>query len=220
VDFILLNFDMRKMKMIRVFIVDDHPMVIEGMQAMLMAEQGIELCGHAMSAASCKGFLLNNSADVILLDINLPDENGIDLCRYIKKLNPSPRILGISNFDSGSFISQMMDSGADGYVLKNVAKDELIHAINMIYDGKRYLSIDANQKLKAENKRKEQLPVLTVREKEVLHWIAQGLTNSQIADKLFVSVSTIDSHRKNLLTKLKVNNTASLLKAATENYLL
>ncbi len=208
------------MKQVRVFIVDDHPMVIEGLQTMLITEPGIEFAGYAMSAASCKGFFINQHADVVLLDINLPDESGIELCSYLKKLLPGPKILGISNFDSGTFISQMMDRGADGYVLKNVPKEELLKAISTVNAGRKYLSTDAHQKLKAENKRKEQAPVLTVREQEVLYWIAQGLTNAQIADKLFVSVSTIDSHRKNLLAKLKVNNTASLLKSATENQLL
>jgi DNA-binding NarL/FixJ family response regulator len=208
------------MKKVSVFIVDDHPMVIEGMQAMLKAESKIEFIGYAMSANSCKGFFISHTADVVLLDIGLPDESGIDLCKYLKKLSPAPKILGISNLDSGSFISQMMASGADGYVLKNVPKDELFKAIFTVNEGKSYLSTDAYQKLKAENKRKEQAPILTEREKEVLYWIAQGLTNAQIAEKLFVSVSTIDSHRKNLLAKLKVNNTASLLKSASENLLL
>ncbi len=208
------------MKQVRVFIVDDHPMVIEGMQAMLKAEPGIEFAGIAMSANSCKAFFINHSADVVLLDINLPDESGIELCGYLKKLIPAPKVLGISNYDSGTFISQMMNKGADGYVLKNLPKNELVKAIFTVHSGNKYLSGDVSLKLKAENKRKEQAPVLTEREKEVLYWIAQGLTNAHIADKLFVSVSTIDSHRKNLLAKLKVNNTASLLKSASENQLL
>ena len=219
ITYILSNFTL-EMKKVRVFIVDDHPMVIEGMQAMLKAEPEIEFIGYAMSANSCKGFFIKHNADVVLLDINLPDGSGIDLCGYLKKLSHPPKILGISNFDSGTFISQMMDQGADGYVLKNVPKEELLKAISTVLIGKKYLSTDAHQKLKTENERKQQAPLITGREKEVLYWIAQGMTNSQIADKLFVSVSTIDSHRKNLLSKLKVNNTASLLKSATENQLL
>lgn len=208
------------MKPVRVFIVDDHPMVIEGLQAMLKAEPKFELLGWAMSAASCKGFFVSHTADVVLLDINLPDESGIHLCSYLKKLSSAPKVLAISNFDSGTFISEMMSHGADGYILKNVAKDELTRAILTVYDGKNYLSPEANEKLTAEIHRREQLPMLTVREKEVLQWIAQGLTNAQIAEKLFVSVSTIDSHRKSLLAKLHANNTASLLKTASENFLL
>jgi DNA-binding NarL/FixJ family response regulator len=209
-----------EMKKATVFIVDDHPMVIEGMQAMLNAEPEIEFVGYAMSANSCKGFFIKHNADVVLLDINLPDGSGIDLCGYLKKLPHAPKILGISNFDSGTFIGQMMDQGADGYVLKNVPKEELLKAIFTVLTGKKYLSSDAHQKLKAESERRQQAPLITGREREVLYWIAQGMTNSQIADKLFVSVSTIDSHRKNLLSKLKVNNTASLLKSASENQLL
>ncbi len=187
---------------------------------MLLAEPDIEFVGYAMTAASCKGFFVSQTADVVLLDINLPDSSGIELCSYLKENLLAPKILGISNFDSGTFISNMMDNGADGYVLKNVPKDELLKAIFAVHEGKKYLSADVYQKLKAENKRKAQAPIITEREKEVLYWIAQGLTNAQIAEKLFVSVSTIDTHRKNLLSKLKVNNTASLLKSATENLLL
>ncbi|MBS1491230.1 MAG: response regulator transcription factor [Bacteroidetes bacterium] len=208
------------MKPIRVFIVDDHPMVIEGLQNMLRADAAFELVGHAMSASSCKGFFVSQFADVVLLDINLPDESGIQLCKYLKNLLPCPHILAISSFDSGTFISDMMNHGADGYVMKNVSKEELTKAIFAITQGRHYLSHDANEKLKAEKNRREQMPVLTVREKEVLQLIASGLTNAQIAEKLFVSVSTIDSHRKNLLAKLHANNTASLLKTASENFLL
>jgi len=208
------------MKPIRVFIVDDHPMVIEGMQTMLKSDPAFELSGYAMTAASCKGYFVSQTADVVLLDINLPDESGIHLCTYLKKLYPAPKILAISNFDSGTFVNQMISHGASGYVLKNVSKEELTKAIVAVHQGKTYLSSDANEKLKAEKQRQEQMPILTIREKEVLQWIAQGLTNAQIAEKLFVSVSTIDSHRKNLLAKLHANNTASLLKSASENLLL
>ena len=208
------------MNPIRVFIVDDHPMVIEGMQTMLKSEPAFEISGYAMSASSCKGFFISHTADVVLLDINLPDESGIHLCEYLKKISPPPKILAISNLDGGTFITEMMSRGADGYVLKNVGKDELMKAITTVCQGKLYLSADANEKLKAEKQRREQLPILTLREKEVLQLIAQGLTNTQIAEKLFVSVSTIDSHRKHLLAKLHVNNTASLLKTASENFLL
>ncbi|MBS1487046.1 MAG: response regulator transcription factor [Bacteroidetes bacterium] len=208
------------MNPIRVFIVDDHPMVIEGMQTMLKSEPAFEISGYAMSASSCKGFFISHTADVVLLDINLPDESGIHLCEYLKKISPPPKILAISNLDGGTFITEMMSRGADGYVLKNVGKDELMKAITTVCQGKLYLSADANEKLKAEKQRREQMPILTLREKEVLQLIAQGLTNTQIAEKLFVSVSTIDSHRKHLLAKLHVNNTASLLKTASENFLL
>jgi DNA-binding NarL/FixJ family response regulator len=205
------------MKEIRVFVVDDHPMVIEGLKTMLSDQPGIELAGYAMTAASCRGFFMNHSADVALLDINLPDQSGIDLCAELKKEFPAIKILGISNFEQGSFIERMMEKGASGYVLKNASRAELVNAIQTVYAGKKYFSPQADHQLKQEVHRKEHAPILTTREKEVLKFIAEGFTNPQIAEKLFVSPSTIDSHRKNLLSKLEAFNTASMLKAATEH---
>ena len=195
-------------------------MMAEGIATLLAGESEFELLGQANTGGEAIEKVLETRPDVVLLDINLPDESGIHLCEYLKKISPPPKILAISNLDGGTFITEMMSRGADGYVLKNVGKDELMKAITTVCQGKLYLSADANEKLKAEKQRREQMPILTLREKEVLQLIAQGLTNTQIAEKLFVSVSTIDSHRKHLLAKLHVNNTASLLKTASENFLL
>ena len=104
---------------IRVFIVDDHPLVQEGIRSLLLQERDIDLCGYAMTAASCLGFFVNNTADVILMDIELPDMNGIDLCREIKTKYPGIMVLGLSTFSQGSYITKMMENGASGYVFKN-----------------------------------------------------------------------------------------------------
>lgn len=207
-------------KLIRVFIVDDHPMVIEGMSSMLQREPSLEIAGHAMNAASCLGFFINNLADVVLMDINLPDKSGIDLCKELKDKIPDLKILGISNFDQGSYVREMMNQGGSGYVLKNVSKEELLTAIHSVYNGKQYLSPDAGQAMRKETERQKELPLITKREKEVLVLIAEGFTNPAIADRLFVSTSTVDSHRKSLLAKLQVKNTAALIRFALENRLI
>lgn len=196
----------------RVFIVDDHYMVIEGIRSLLQNEKGIEWMGHAMNADSCMAFLRQQQPDVILMDINLPDKSGIDLCKDVKAKYPGIFIIGLSTFNQQSFIQRMMDNGASGYVLKNATQEELMDAIMTVLKGKTFLSEEASLALrKTESAGK---PVLTRREKEVLELIAEGLTNGEIAEKLFVSVTTVDTHRKNLLAKFEAKNTAELVKLA------
>ena len=202
---------------ISVFIVDDHYMVIEGIRSLLHDEKNIVWKGHAMNAASCLAFLRNDQPDVILMDINLPDKNGIDLCKEVKELYPSVFIIGLSTFNQRSFITKMMDNGASGYVLKNATQDELMEAINIVVSGKLFFSFDVSQTLK---KAPEEAVVLTRREVEVLELIAEGLTNNEIAAKLFISSTTVDTHRKNLLTKFGVKNTASLIRMAVQMQLI
>ncbi len=207
-------------KKIKVFIVDDHPMVIEGMMSMLQNENDVDLVGHAMNAASCLGYFLHHSADVVLMDINLPDKNGIELCHELKQRKPDVAILAISSFNQGSYVKQMIEKGASGYVFKNVSKEELLLAVTKVASGQQYLNFEANFAMREEKKRTESLPVLTKREKEVLQMVAEGFTNPEIAEKLFVSQSTVDSHRKSVMTKLQVKNTAALLKFCVEHSLI
>ncbi len=196
---------------IQVFIVDDHYLVIEGLRSLLSGEADIECCGHAMNGASCRAFLQKNQPDVILLDINLPDSSGIELCQEITQSHPEISILGLSSHDQYSFIKKMMESGAKGYVLKNVGESDLKQAIRAVSIGNNWVSAEAARVLRTPQ---NQQPIITRREKEVLELIAQGLTNGEISEKLFVSVTTVDSHRKNLLLKLAANNTASLISQA------
>lgn len=197
-----------------VFIVDDHYMVIEGIRSLLQHERSIEWTGHASNAASCLAFLKQQQPDVILMDINLPDKSGIDLCREVKEKYPSVFIIGLSTFNQQSFIQKMMENGASGYVLKNATQEELVEAIATVLKGKTYLSEEVSQVL-LKNIATE-VPVLTRREKEVLVLIAEGMTNNEIAKKLFIAVTTVDTHRKNLLAKFEVKNTASLMKMAVQ----
>ena len=195
----------------KTFIVDDHYMVIEGIRSLLQNEKSIEWMGHAMNAASCLAFLNKQLPDVILMDINLPDISGIDLCKEVKTKYPSVFIIGLSTFNQQSFIQKMMDNGASGYVLKNATQEELTSAIETVMKGKTYLSEEASNTLRKDNGASI---VLTRREKEVLELIADGMTNAEIAQKLFISVTTVDTHRKNLLAKFETKNTAALIKIA------
>lgn len=202
------------------FIVDDHYMVIEGIQSLLSNDPEIEFTGHASTAVSCLSYLDRHEPDVILLDISLPDMSGIDLCKEIKKSHPAVLILGLSTFNQHSFIEKMLENGASGYVLKNATKQELSLAIKNVSAGKRYLSYDVAMTLRDQHEAESHMPVLTRREKEILKLIADGFTNPDIAEKLFISITTVETHRKNLLAKFHVKNTASLIKTAAENRLL
>jgi DNA-binding NarL/FixJ family response regulator len=207
--------------MIRVFIVDDHPVVIEGIHSLLQHEKDIEWAGQAMNAPSCLGYFVNNTADVVLMDISMPGMDGIALCADLKEKYPGIFILGLSTFNQGLYIKKMMENGASGYILKNSSKEELIRAIHTVSHGGIFFSGEAGEALKEYQRTPaEELPVLTAREKEVLGLIAEGYTNPQIAEKIFLSSFTVDSHRKNLLAKLNVKNTASLIKLAVERKLI
>ncbi len=203
---------------IQLFIVDDHYMVIEGIHSILKEEKKIDWMGHASNAASCLAFLKKQTPDVILMDINLPDKNGIDLCKEVKELYPSIFIIGLSTFNQQSFIQKMMDHGASGYVLKNATGEEIMEAIEMVMKGKTFLSEEVSQTLR--KNAEANIPILTRREKEVLELIAEGMTNAEIASKLFISTTTVDTHRKNLLAKFDARNTAALVKFAMLNKLI
>jgi DNA-binding NarL/FixJ family response regulator len=196
----------------KVFIIDDHYMVVEGIRSLLQNEKDIEWMGHASNAASCLAFLQQQLPDIILMDINLPDISGIDLCKEVRLKYPSAFIIGLSTFNQQSFIQKMMDNGASGYVLKNATQEELMEAIATVASGKIFLSDEAALSLRKNND--TEAPILTRREKEVIELIAEGMTNNEIAQKLFISVSTVDTHRKNLLLKLNAKNTAELVKLA------
>jgi DNA-binding NarL/FixJ family response regulator len=196
----------------KVFIVDDHFLVIEGIKAMLYDEPGIDVLGHAHNADACLTFLQHHLPDVVLMDINLPDVSGIDLCKKVIEKYPSVYIIGLSSYSQLSFITKMLSNGAAGYLLKNATKQEILLAINTVMQGKQYLSMDASEMMK--NATAEATPVLTRREKEVLILIADGLTNAEMAEQLCISATTVDTHRKHLLEKFDAKNTAILIKRA------
>jgi len=207
--------------MIRVFITDDHPLVLEGLRSLLSNEKEIELAGYAVNGQSCIDYFTNNSADVILMDIGLPDMSGIDLCETIKAKHPEVMVLALSSYNEGHYINAMMEKGASGYVIKNADKEELLQAIYEVNKGRTYLCFEAGHAARKEsNNAKKLLPPLTRREKEVLQLIAEGYTNPEIAEKLFVSSATVDTHRKSLLAKLNVKNTALLIRFAMEHKLV
>jgi DNA-binding NarL/FixJ family response regulator len=154
------------------------------------------------------------------MDINLPDMSGVDLCGLVKTRYKHIMVLGLSTFNQGIYMNKLMENGASGYLLKNITRQELIDGIRTANNGGIYFSFEAGKIYKNTLEKQHGQPVLTRREKEIVRLIAEGLTNAQISRRLFISVDTVDTHRKNLYTKLNVNNTALLIRYAIENGLI
>ncbi len=203
------------MEKINILIVDDHPMVLEGMTSLLSKISYLHIAGIATNAFEAIDVIKNRAVEVAIVDINLPDINGIELTKKIRTEYPAIKILAMSTFKERSYISQMIQNGASGYLVKSASKEEIEEAILAAYEGKLYLSMDINT-VDVNTQLNTQLPAISTREKEVLGLIADGLTNQQIAAQLFISSHTVESHRKNLLIKFEANNTATLIKMAVK----
>jgi DNA-binding NarL/FixJ family response regulator len=196
-------------------IVDDHPMVQEGLVSLLSNHKRIGQISTADCGKNALQLLSRENIDLVFLDINLPDTNGIDLCYKITKEYENTKVVAVSSFNNKSFFKKIIDNGGKGYLLKNSTSDEIVHAVDQILDGKIYFSIDV------EKEQKKDKILLTRREIDILEQITEGLSNQQIADKLFISVHTVNTHRKTILAKFEANNTVMLLKKAREmGYLL
>jgi len=210
--------------MIKVFIVDDHKMVIEGFKLLLQNEKNIEVVGYEYSGDDALERIPTVQPDVVLLDINMPGTNGIDTCAKLIKLNPELRIIAITMHKESSLIKMMLSKGAKGYVLKNADKEELVNAITTVYAGKIYLDDTANEivinTITNTNKKQKSsdalFPKLSRREKEVLNLILEEYTTQEIADKLFISFGTVETHRRNMLIKTGTRNTAGLVRIVLE----
>jgi DNA-binding NarL/FixJ family response regulator len=203
--------------MTNVFIVDDHQLVIEGITSILQKEKDIKVAGYATNATACINYFKTNTADVILMDINLPDISGLDLCKAIKSDYPGVAIIALSTLNQGSYITQIIENGASGYLLKNANKEEILEAIATVQNGKTFFSFEAGKIFRATTEKMNGLAVLSKREKEILKLIGEGFTNIEISKQLFISIDTVDTHRKNLYTKLNVKNTALLIRYAIEH---
>ena len=201
-------------KPIRVIVVDDHPIVLQGFEYILQDAEQIELVGKFSDAGSMLNYLQNNGVDVVLLDINLPDSNGIDECSRIKELHEDTIVIAISNINEYSIIQRMLNAGASGYFLKNASADEVISGIHLAVEGEVAFSNGIENVLRSH--RTVDLPIITRREKEVLSLLASGLSSVEIGEKIFISPLTVESHRRNLLQKFKSSNVAALIHKATE----
>ena len=195
-------------------------MVLAGLRALLAPLPGLEVVATAATAAEAYAAAASHRPDVVLLDINLPDQSGLDVCRRLVDEYPVLKILALTTLNEKSYVTRMMAQGAAGYVLKNASPEELAEAIARVRAGKKYFSDEVQELLLQPEPVAAAVPLLTRREKEILLLIAQGLTSQEMADRLFLSALTVETHRRNLLAKFDVNNTAALMRRAAQHQLL
>ena len=212
--------------MIQLLIADDHRVLRDGIRAMISGHKEIVVVGEASNGIEVLDLLEKVNVDLVLLDISMPHMDGVETCKKINKLYPLVNVLALTMYDEGALISNMVKYGAKGYILKNTGKEKLIQAIKTVYNGGTYFSekvkdtlIMSMSPLKKTNT-SYFLPKLTNREKEIVNLIANEFTTAEIAEKLFISEKTVETHRKNLLQKLNVRNTAGLVRIAVEKGLL
>jgi DNA-binding NarL/FixJ family response regulator len=199
-------------------IADDHLLVINGLREMLRKYDHVRIVFQATNGADLLDQLTRVKPDVLLLDIQMPDRNGMDLCKEISQNYPGVKVIALTNFEGSFYVKQMMRNGAVGYLLKNIDSKTLITAIETVADNKPYIQDEIRNNMLNEvlsgKKRTSQGISLTKRENEILALIAQEFSNQQIADKLFISLRTVQAHRINITQKLGVHNTAGLVKEA------
>lgn len=208
-------------------IVDDHSIVLQGLELMLRDAPKLSLTGLYQNGDQLLSALQQGEAiNTVLMDIHMPDINGVELCKMVKRDYPSVAVIGLSMVSEMSLVRLMIKNGASGYLHKNAGKEEVLKALEKVRRGKRYFSEEINDMLiegtsRGEKAvRKSPFPRLSRREKEVLGLIVDEHTTQEIADKLFISFGTVETHRRNILSKLGARNTAGLVRIALEYKLL
>ena len=192
-------------------------MLVDGLEKIINESGVARVIGTAAGAREGKQMLADGRADVLLLDIHLPDGSGLDLCVHIRATWPEVRILALSSYSEYATVSAMLANGADGYILKNALSEEVLQGIQSVAGGRKFVCEEVDLLLK----RQENTAVkLTRKERELLRLICEGYTSAEIAKEMYFGVETINSYRKNLLFKLNVRNTASLVKMAIEERLI
>lgn len=212
------------MNRIPVALVDDHEVVINGLKAMFGNFSEIEVLFSANNATTLFEQLQERQPAVILLDIQLPEMNGIDICKQLRRQYPQIKVVAFSSFDDTHYIKQIIRNGASGYLLKNADQQTILTAIKTVLNGEEYIDesikkILIQESISGQRRSLFEIP-LTKREKEILQLIAGGLSNQEIADKLFISLRTVETHRFNLTQKLDVKNAAGLVKEAIKRGLV
>lgn len=198
---------------IRVLLVDDHPIMLEGIRLVLAPFSYIEVVGAVGDAAGALVAAHTTRPHVVLLDLILPDADGIDVCQQLLAEQPALRIVALTNLKERRYLMRLREVGAVGYILKDILPEELAAALVKVHAGKVFFS-DEMQELLAQAIDIPTTPLLTRREKEVLSLIAEGLTSHEISNELHISHLTVETHRRNLLSKFESNNTATLIKHA------
>lgn len=217
------------MEKIKIFLVDDHQIVRDGIKALLKADNNIEIIGEASNGKELYEILEQRKPNIILLDINLPDILGIDIARKLNDEIPDLKIIMLSMHMNEEFISNSIEAGAKGYLPKTTTQKELLEAVHKVYNGGEYYNDDVSSIMlksyikrtqSASKEKEEKHVVLTKRETEILKNFAEGLSNKEIADKLFISIRTVESHKNNIMQKLELKSTVELVKYAIRNNII
>jgi len=211
---------------IKICIADDHQIVIDGIKGYLKNEKDIQLIGEALNAKEALKILKDNHVDILITDITMPDISGVELTRTVKKEKPDVKILALTMHNDIATISEIIQAGASGYLLKNTEKKELLEAIHKIFNNEPYYNSEiANALIKnyvntKEKSAQAELIALTTREKEILLLIGKEYSNKKIAELLFISERTVESHRKNIFEKTNTKTIIGLIKYAYEHKLI
>ena len=199
---------------VRVALVDDHSLVRDGIKALLAVMSPLEMVGEAENGAQAIEMVGRCQPDLLLVDISLPDMNGLELTRVLRSQYPSLKVLVLSMYDNYEYVSESVRSGASGYVLKNAPSREIIAAIEAITSGGTFYSAEIAQRLIADKNTDNEL---TPRESQVLYKMAQGLNNKEMARELDISVRTVETHRLSIRRKLNIDKPAALVKYAIDH---
>lgn len=205
---------------IRILLADDHELVREGIYSLLEKEKDFKIVAQAKNGRQAVSLTDEHHPDIAVLDVHMPDLNGVEAAKQILKKNPDTRIIALSVYSTRQFVDGMLKAGASGYLLKSCAYEELTNAIRIVANHQSYLSPQIQTILingyvtNISDKKNDSLSILTSREMEVLQLIAEGVSSEEIASRLYLSVKTISSHRRQILKKLNLNNIADLIRFA------
>jgi two-component system response regulator NreC len=218
-----MNMDTR----IRILLADDHTILRAGLRMMLNAQPDMEVIGEAQDGKQAINATIHLQPDIVLMDITMPDMNGIEATRQIKRVAPEVKVLVLTMHENDEYVFQALRAGASGYILKEAADTELITALHVLRSGQFYLSPSAQSVIVGDylqrvhtGEEKDSYNNLTEREKEILKLVAEGYTNNQIAERLVISPKTVDTHRTHVMDKLNLHSRAELVKYAMRRGLL
>lgn len=218
---------MSQEKIIKVLVVDDHQLIIDGLKSLLLDEADIVFAGGANSMQQALDFVRDNPIQVVLADISMSEGSGIETTRRIKEIQPDIQVLALTMHEDIHMIRNMVEAGASGYILKRTNMNEVLEAIRVVARGGKYLGRDVQEILLNNMGQPTTLSdlavshsVLTQREKEILILIAKEMRNEEIAEKLFISERTVETHRRNMFTKTKTKSIVGLIKYAIANGLI
>jgi DNA-binding NarL/FixJ family response regulator len=214
---------------VKIIMVDDHQIVRDGIKALISDESWIDIIGEASNHKELFALLEKAKPDLIMLDISMPEMSGIEIAKILTEQRPEIKLLMLSMYMSEEFITNAIEAGAKGYLTKTTSQEEIINALKTITGGGEFYSDSVSNILlksfikKTQNKStdsKEQPIILTKRENEILKHFAEGLSNKEIADRLFISIRTVESHKNNIMQKLELKSTVELIKYAIKNKII